>query len=312
MSPDPSADGDAHEAQVEIDGHRLRLRNLDKVLYPEAGTTKAEVIDYYARVSSAMLPLLDDRPVSRFRWPDGTGASSFVEKSVPRGTPSWVRTVTLPAPGSSKDRGVIEYPVVDRLATLVWLANLAAIELHVPQWTVGPRGGSGDPDRLVVDLDPGAPAALPECAEVALLVRERLTADGLDCVPVTSGSKGLQLYAPLSGQQDSDVVRGYAKRLAEELARSHRGLVVSSMTKAIRPGKVLLDWSQNHAAKTTVCPYSLRGRAQPNVAAPRTWDEVEDAGSLRQLPYPEVLDRLDDLRHVTAAVLRAGPRVPTS
>lgn len=312
MSSDSADPGGAHEAQVEIDGHRLRLRNLDKVLYPETGTTKAELIDYYARVSPAMLPMLADRPVSRFRWPDGTGAASFVEKSVPRGTPGWVRSVVLPAPGSSKDRGTIEYPVVDRLATLVWLANLAAIELHVPQWTVGLRGAAHDPDRLVVDLDPGAPAALPECAEVALLVRERLAADGLDCVPVTSGSKGLQLYAPLSGEQDSDVVRGYARQLAEDLARTHRSLVVSSMTKAIRPGKVLLDWSQNHAAKTTICPYSLRGRARPNAAAPRTWDEVEDAGRLAQLPYAEVLDRLDDLRPVTEAMLRAGPRVPTS
>ncbi len=315
MSPDPTdaeRTKEAHEAQVEIDGRRLRLRNLDKVLYPATGTTKAEVIDYYARVSSALLPMLADRPVSRFRWPDGVAASSFVEKSVPQGTPDWVRTVTLDAPGSSRDRDRITYPVVDSLATLVWLANLAALELHVPQWTVGPRGGMHHPDRLVVDLDPGAPAALPECAEVALLVRERLTADGLTCVPVTSGSKGLQLYAPLSGEQDADVVRGYAKRLAEELAREHRRLVVSSMSKALRPGKVLLDWSQNHSAKTTICPYSLRGREQPNVAAPRTWDEIEDAGSLAQVPYPEALERLADHAHVTASLLEPGPRVPTS
>ncbi|GAB3596009.1 hypothetical protein GCM10027446_22230 [Angustibacter peucedani] len=315
MSPDrrePPDPADAHEAQVEIDGHRLRLRNLDKVLYPEAGTTKAEIIDYYARVAPALLPMLADRPVSRFRWPNGTGAASFVEKAVPAGTPRWVRTVTLPVPGSTKkDRGTIEYPLVDGLAPLAWLANLAALELHVPQWTVGPRGGAHDPDRLVVDLDPGAPAALPECAEVALLVRERLAADGLTCVPVTSGSKGLQLYAPLSGEQDSDVVREYARLLAEELAGGHRSKVVSSMSKAVRPGKVLLDWSQNHAAKTTICPYSLRGRAQPNVAAPRTWDEVEDAGSLAQLPFWEVLDRLEDLRHVTDGMLEKGPRVPT-
>ena len=303
---------DAHEAQVEVDGHRLRLSNLDKVLYPETGTTKAEVIDYYARIAPLILPQLAERPLSRFRWPDGVGKAPFVEKSLPMGTPDWVRTVTLDAPGSNKGRETITYPVVDSLATLTWLAQLAALELHVPQWKVGPRGGERHPDRLVVDLDPGAPAALPECAEVALLVRERLAQDGLECVPVTSGSKGMQLYAPLSGKQHADVVREYAKRLAEELARSHRSLVVSSMSKALRPRKVLLDWSQNHHAKTTICPYSLRGRAQPNVAAPRTWDEVEDAGSLAQLPFGDVLERMGDLRHVTDRLLEVGPRVPTS
>jgi bifunctional non-homologous end joining protein LigD len=309
VSPDRSS---VHEAQVEIDGHRLRLRNLDKVLYPATGTTKAEVIDYYARVAEAMLPLLAERPVSRFRWPDGVAAPSFVEKSVPQGTPDWVRTVTLDAPGSSKDRGTITYPLVESLADLTWLANLAALELHIPQWRVGRRGTERDPDRLVIDLDPGAPAALPQCAEVALLVRERLAADGLECVPVTSGSKGLQLYAPLSGKQDSDVVREYARRLAESLARERRDLVVSSMSKALRPGKVLLDWSQNHHAKTTICPYSLRGREQPNAAAPRTWEEIEDAGTLAQLHHREVVERLGDLQHVTATLVEPGPRVPTS
>ncbi|GAA4349550.1 non-homologous end-joining DNA ligase [Angustibacter luteus] len=307
MSPDRS---DAHQAQVEIDGRRLKLSNLDKVLYASTGTTKAEIIDYYAKVAPVMLPLLAHRPVSRFRWPNGVEAASFVEKAMPKGAPDWVATVTLDAPGSSRER--ITYPVVDGLPTLVWLANLAALELHVPQWTVGPRGGQRDPDRLVVDLDPGAPAGLPECAEVALLVRERLASDGLECVPVTSGSKGLQLYAPLSGEQDADVVREYARRLAESLASDHRSLVVSSMAKALRPKKVLLDWSQNHHAKTTICPYSLRGRPQPNAAAPRTWDEIEDGGSLKQLPYQEVLDRLDDLAPVTASLLVPGPRVPPS
>jgi bifunctional non-homologous end joining protein LigD len=307
VSPD-----DAHQAQVEIEGRRLRLSNLDKVLYPQTGTTKAEIIDYYARIAPVMLPLLADRPVSRFRWPNGVAASSFVEKAMPPGTPEWVSRVTLDVPGSTKQRDLITYPLVDGLAALVWLANLAALELHVPQWTVGPRGGRHDPDRLVVDLDPGAPAGLPECAEVALLVRERLAADGLDCVPVTSGSKGLQLYAPLSGEQDADVVREYAKRLAESLAAEHRSLVVSSMSKALRPRKVLLDWSQNHHAKTTICPYSLRGRDQPNAAAPRTWDEIEDGASLKQLRYDEVLERMDDLAPVTAALLTPGPRVPTS
>lgn len=308
MSPDRSHN--PHEAQIEVDGRRLRLRNLDKVLYPTTGTTKAEVIDYYARTASALLPLLADRPVSRFRWPDGVAAGSFVEKSVPAGTPPWVRTVELDAPGSKKDRERITYPLVDSLATLTWLANLAALELHVPQWRVGPRGGQRDPDRLVVDLDPGAPASLPQCAEVALLVRERLAEDGLTCVPVTSGSKGLQLYAPLSGRQSSEVVSTYAKELAQCLAGQYRHLVVSSMAKVLRPGKVLLDWSQNHHAKTTICPYSLRGREIPHAAAPRTWAEIEDGGTLAQLHHREVVERLAEHLHLTQALLAPGPRLP--
>jgi bifunctional non-homologous end joining protein LigD len=168
------------------------------------------------------------------------------------------------------------------------------------------------PDRLVVDLDPGAPAGLRECAELALLVRERLAEDGLDAVPVTSGSKGMQLYAAVSGRQDADVLRHYAKRLAEELTRKHPRLVLAVMTRAARPGKVLLDWSQNHAAKTTICPYSLRGREHPNVAAPRTWEEIEDVGSLRQLSYSEVLERVDAAGDHAARLFSTGPRVPTS
>jgi bifunctional non-homologous end joining protein LigD len=313
----PTDGGAGHQvASIELDGKRLRLTNLAKVLYPDAEFTKSQVIDHYARVAPVLLPLLADRPVSRFRWPNGTSSASFVEKESPRGTPSWVRTVTLDAPGSGKDRGQIRYPLADDVPTLVWLANLAALELHVPQWRVGPRGGVRDPDRLVLDLDPGSPAGLAECAVVALLLRERLAADGLDAVPVTSGSKGLQLYAPISGEQSSDAVSGYAKRLAEDLARDHRDLVVSSMTRSVRGGKVLLDWSQNHHAKTTISPYSLRGRARPTVAAPRTWAEIEDDDSLRHLTSSQVLARLEpggvDADGALVALLaEPGPRVPS-
>lgn len=311
MSAERTRRASDHQAQVEVEGRRLRLRNLDKVLYPDDGTTKAQVIDYYAQVASVLLPLLASRPVSRFRWPDGVAAGSFVEKAVPQGTPSWVRTVSLPSPGSSRDRELITYPLVDGLAALTWLANLAALELHVPQWTVGPRGAVRDPDRLVIDLDPGAPAALAECAEVALALRARLGRDGLTCVPVTSGSKGLQLYAPVSGRQGSEVLRDYARGLAQELARGPSGLVVSTMSKSARPGKVLLDWSQNHQAKTTISPYSLRGRALPTVATPRLWVEIEDAGSLAQVHHREVLDRLADLGDLTEPLREPGPRVPS-
>jgi bifunctional non-homologous end joining protein LigD len=306
------------EQFVEVEGRTLRLRNLDKVLYPATGTTKGEVLHYLTGVAHVLLPHLRDRPTTRKRWPDGVAGPMFFEKNVPRGAPQWLRRVTLPAPGSTKDREEVTYPLIDDLAGLVWAANLAALELHVPQWRVGPRGGIRDPDLLVIDLDPGPPAGLAECAEVALAVRERLTADGLDSIPVTSGGKGMQLYAAVSGRQDASTVREYAHRLAEQLERELPRLVVSRMTKSLRGGKVLLDWSQNHGAKTTICPFSPRGRDRPTVAAPRGWAELDDAGALRQLEFGEVLERLgqdgDPLAGLLAdeSQLGAGPRVRTA
>lgn len=306
MSPE------ADTVRVRIDDHVLKLSNLHKVLYPATGTTKGEVLDYYARIGPVLLRHLGRRPVTRKRWPDGVESEPFFEKNVPRGTPDWVDTVTIATPGSARGRDSATFPLVQDLATLTWLVNLAALELHVPQWQVGPRGAVRMPDRLVVDLDPGAPAGLRECAELALLVRARLAEDGLETFPVTSGSKGLQLYAPVSGRQDAGVLRGYAKRIAEELTGQHPRLALAVMTKAARSGKVLLDWSQNHAAKTTICPYSMRGRAHPNVAAPRTWDEIADVDTLRQLSYREVLDRVDAHGDLVSTLLRTGPRVPTA
>lgn len=290
------------ETPVEVDGHRLTLVNLEKVMYPRTGTTKGEVLNYYAQVSAVMLPHLRDRAVTRIRWPHGTGDASFFEKNAPAGTPSWVRTVTVPTSGSrsaSGEEGELTFPVVDDLATLTWLANLASLELHVHQWTVTRRGRVRNPNRLVVDLDPGEPAGLMECSQVALLVRDRLAQDGLVGVPVTSGSKGLHVYAGLDGARTHAEVRDYAKEIAEELEQGHRSLVVSQMTKARRGGKVFLDWSQNTGAKTTISPYSLRGRELPTVAAPRTWAEVEagaeDPLGLEQLRFEETVDRMRDL-----------------
>ena len=305
----------AQDQAVVVDGRRLKLSNLDKVLYPAAGTTKGEVLHYVTAIADVLLPHLKDRPVTRKRWPDGVAAQPFFEKNLPRGTPDWLRRITLPVPGSTKDRETINFPLLDDLPGLVWSTNLAALELHVPQWRVGPRGGVRDPDRLVVDLDPGAPAALAECAEVALAVRERLAEDGLDCLPVTSGGKGLQLYAAVSGRQDADTIREYALGLAEEMERRMPRLVVSKMTKTLRRGKVLLDWSQNNAAKTTICPYSPRGRERPTVAAPRDWAELEEPGKLRQLEFGEVVERAQDgdpLADLLPAGNRygRGPRVP--
>ncbi len=289
------------EVAVEVDGRTLRLVNLEKVMYPRTGTTKGEVLNYYAQIAPVMLPHLADRAVTRIRWPHGTGETSFFEKNAPGGTPSWVRTVTVPTSGSrtrSGEEGELRFPVIDSLATLTWLVNLASLELHVHQWTVTKRGKVQNPNRVVIDLDPGEPAGLGECSQVALLVRDRLSVDGLDCVPVTSGSKGLHLYAGLDGRRTHEEVRDYAKGIAEELESQHSKLVVSQMTKARRGGKVFLDWSQNTGAKTTISPYSLRGRELPMVAAPRTWAEVEagaeDPLGLEHLRFEEVLERVQD------------------
>jgi bifunctional non-homologous end joining protein LigD len=290
---------------VRVGERNLELSNLDKVLYPAVGFTKGEVIDYYTRVAPVILPYLQDRALTRIRFPNGVTEASFFEKNAPAGTPRWVRTETLPVPGSSKGRETIDFVVADDLPTLVWLANLAALELHTPQWKIGSAG----PDLLVVDLDPGPPAGLPECAEVALLLRERLAADGLTAVAKTSGKKGMQLYCPIAASQPADRVSAYAKRIAGELARAHRDRITDQMTKRLRPGKVFIDWSQNAAAKTTVAPYSLRAESAPSVSAPLTWAEIE-SGGVRRFTPTEVLARIEEHGDLLASLLGGGPRVP--
>jgi bifunctional non-homologous end joining protein LigD len=257
------------KVRVDIDDRPLTLTNLDKVLYPAAGFTKGEVIDYYVFVAGPLLAHLADRPLTRKRWPDGISSQAFFEKNRPRGTPEWVRTVHIAEHG---DDGV-DYVIAEDLPTLVWLANLAAIELHVPQWTVGSRGGIRHPDLLVFDLDPGPPATIMECCRVACWLRDRLAADSLAAWPKTSGSKGAQLYVPVR-QTPATVTSAYAKQLAEELSAEHPDLVVARMAKQERGGKVFIDWSQNSAAKTTVAPYSLRGVERPAASTPLTWEEV--------------------------------------
>ncbi|MCI0155915.1 ATP-dependent DNA ligase [Leifsonia shinshuensis] len=277
---------------VSIDGHRLRLTNLDKVMYPETGTTKADVIGYYNAIAEVMIPHTRDRIATRKRWVHGVGTPEhpgevFFQKNLdPASTPGWVKTRTITHKTSANT-----YPLANDRATLVWLAQLAALELHVPQWRVGRGDQRRNPDRLVLDLDPGEGATLLDCAEVARLARAILADMGLDPLPVTSGSKGIHLYAPLDGSQTSDQVSAVAHELARALEADHPDLVVSDMKKALRAGKVLVDWSQNNGAKTTIAPYSLRGRFRPTVAAPRTWRELASK-DLRQLEYPEVLDRV--------------------
>jgi bifunctional non-homologous end joining protein LigD len=290
---------------VRVDGRDLELSNLDKVLYPAAGFTKGEVIDYYTRVADVLLPHISDRALTRIRYPNGVDGPFFFEKNAPAGTPDWVRLERLPAPGSGSGRDELDYVVADDLPTLVWLANLAALELHTPQWRVGEQ-----PDLLVVDLDPGPPAALAECAEVAVQMRDRLAEDGITAYPKTSGKKGMQLCCPIAATQGADEVSSYAKRIAEELERTSPRTITSKMAKRLRPGKVFIDWSQNSASKTTVSPYSLRAQPLPTVSAPLTWEEVE-AGAVRQFGAPEVLERIAEHGDLFEDLLTSGPEVPS-
>jgi bifunctional non-homologous end joining protein LigD len=274
---------------VSIDGRDLELSNLDKV----------------------MIPHLTGRAVTRIRYPNGVDGVHFFEKNKPGGTPDWVRLATLPVPGSTKSRETIDFVVVDDLPTLVWLANLAALELHTPQWKI-----DANPDLLVVDLDPGAPAALRECCAVAVLMRDRLADDGIAAYPKTSGKKGMQLCCPIAGTQDADRVATYAKLIAEELAAMVPGSITAKMAKNLRPGKIFIDWSQNAAAKTTVTPYSLRAQEQPTASTPLTWDEVEAIGTgtmpARQFGAAEVLERVEQHGDLLADLLRPGPALPIS
>ena len=276
--------------RVHIDGRELELSNLDKVLYPETGFTKGEIIDYYVRVAPYLLPHLRSRPLTRIRYPNGVNAASFFDKNRPGGTPQWVRTARLPVPGSTTGRDSLDFIVVEEIATLAWLANLAAIELHTPQWRLD-GDQPANPDLLVVDLDPGPPAGLAECCLVAVAARHRLEVDGLRPYAKTSGKKGMQLLARVDGSRTSDEIAGYAKAVAEDLEGALPDLVTARMTKSLRPGKVFFDWSQNVAAKTTVSAYSLRAAPAPTVSAPFTWDEVERA-TVRPLHPDEVLERL--------------------
>ncbi|MFC3300874.1 ATP-dependent DNA ligase [Arthrobacter agilis] len=289
----------ARQQTVTVEGRTLRLSNLDKVLYPATGTTKADVLAYYAAVAPQLIRHAGHRPVTRKRWVHGVGTPEepgqvFFQKNIDDNAPAWVARNAI----QHKDH-VNVYPMVDDLATLTWLGQIAAIEIHVPQWRFGPDGGKGDPDRLVLDLDPGPGAELAECAEVALLARPILQDMGLEPFPVTSGSKGIHLYCALDGRQTSDQVSAVAHELARALEADHPDLAVSDMKKALRSGKVLVDWSQNNANKTTVSPYSLRGRFEPTVAAPRTWEELAEQG-LAHLDFREVMQRVESLGDILA------------
>ncbi|MFJ1593293.1 non-homologous end-joining DNA ligase [Kitasatospora albolonga] len=267
---------------TEVEGRRLSLSNLDKVLYPATGTTKGEVLHYYAATAAgAILPHLRDRPVSFLRYPDGTRGQLFVTKNPPPGTPDWVRTAPVPHSEDPAARQV----VVDDLAALMWAANLV-VEFHTPQWRAGAPGTA---DRMVFDLDPGAPATVVECCAVARWLRERLASDGLSAYGKTSGSKGLHLLVPLEPTPSAEV-SAYAKRLAVEAESALPDLALHRMKRVLRPGKVFVDFSQNSASKTTATPYTLRARAEPAVSAPLTWEEIAECRSPEALVF-----RADDM-----------------
>ena len=288
-------------ARQSRQGTSVRLTSPDKMMFPEVGFTKRDLADYYDAVADALLPQLHDRPVTRVRFPDGVTGERVFQRNAPAWTPAWMRTFRLSAsPGGMKRspgpaRRVV-YPVIDDRSGLRWMANQASVELHTPQWRLGPRGGVRRPDRLVVDLDPGAGVGLAECAEVAHSARSALEELGLTVLPVTSGGKGLHLYADVTGPdlpfpRTARSVHAQARLLAQSLESTLPGLVVAHASKEDRRGRVFVDWSQNHPARSTVCPYSLRAKgAAPTVAAPRTWEEIRPG--LAQLSPGQVLARL--------------------
>jgi bifunctional non-homologous end joining protein LigD len=285
--------------EVEVQGRRLSLSNLDKVMYPAVGFTKGQVIDYYTRVSSVLLPHLRDRPLTMKRYPNGVEGEFFYEKRCPSHAPDWVRRESV---------GKIEYCVCDDLPTLVWLANLADLELHPSLSLVD------DIDRPAVmafDLDPGPPAGIPECCTVAFLLRDALSQIGLESFAKTSGSKGIQVYVPLNveGVDYDHGTKALSHALARHLEAQHPKLVVSQQRKDLRRGKVLIDWSQNDENKTTVCVYSLRARERPTVSTPLRWEELDDPEALA-FEASDVLERVEEHGDLYAPVAELHQELP--
>ncbi|HET8734069.1 MAG TPA: non-homologous end-joining DNA ligase [Anaeromyxobacteraceae bacterium] len=297
--------------EVEVEGRRLLLRNLDKVLYPDAGFTKGDVVDYYRRIAPALLPHLRDRPLTLKRYPEGVDGPFFYEKRCPAHRPAWVRTEAIWSEVNGED---LDYCVVDDLPTLIWLAGLADLELHT---SLSPARAVERPTVLAFDLDPGPPADLATCCEVALLLRRLLHALELESFPKTSGSKGLQVYVPLNGPASYARTKPFAHAVARVLEQHHPDLVVERMAKSLRGGKVLVDWSQNDPHKTTVSVYSLRARARPTISTPVRWREVEkaarsgDAGGLWFEPAA-VLRRVARSGDLFGPVLKLHQRLPAA
>lgn len=295
----------AQRTEVEIGGRTLSVSNLDKVLYPEVGFTKAEVIDYYVRIAPVLLLHLGDRGITMRRFPDGVDAGSFFEKRCPSHRPEWVQAVDGPG-----DRGgAIGYCCLAEAAALAWAANLAAIELHAP---MARAADIESPTMVVFDLDPGPGTAMAECAEVGLWIRDTVVGIGLTAYPKTSGSKGLQVYLPLNSPHSHEHVSSFALAVAQVLERAHPALIVTTQAKAARTGKVLIDWSQNSRHKTTICAYSLRARPHPTVSTPVTWDEVAAAAVGEPLSFEsaDVLARVEELGDLFAPTVTEVQELP--
>ncbi|MGH9499322.1 MAG: non-homologous end-joining DNA ligase [Terriglobales bacterium] len=294
---------------VEIDGRRLTLTNLDKVLYPAAGFTKGQMVDYYARIAPVLVPQLAGRPLTLKRYPEGVDKEYFFEKNATKHRPDWVKTAPIWSERNGHD---INYLLANDLPTLIWIANLAGLELH-PSLSLAKDITC--PTMLVFDLDPGPPANIVQCSQVGLWLREIFEHFGLQSFPKTSGSKGLQIYVPLNTPTSYDETKPFAHALARLLESDHRGLVVSDMKKELRVGKVLVDWSQNDEHKTTIGVYSLRAREQPTVSTPVKWEEVElalkkkDAGLL-VFDAGQVLKRVEKMGDLFAPVLKLKQKLP--
>lgn len=288
---------------------RAKLSNPAKVLYPLTGTTKSDVLAHYVGVAEVMLPHLRSRPLTMVRWPDGVEKASFFEKDVSRHAPEWIRTARVGTPGGRSEKA--DFPVIDDVEGLAWAANLAALELHVPQWRVADDDAQLLPDLVVFDLDPGEGTTIVDCARVAERLSDRLAADGLIAYPRTSGGKGMQLYLPVTVEEAGQTSE-FAKDLAEELAAETPGRVIAVMTKARRRGKVFVDWSQNNPHKTTIASYSLRGRARPTVATPVTWDEVRACRRPEELVFTadDLPGRIAEHGDLMAPLLTTTQRLP--
>jgi bifunctional non-homologous end joining protein LigD len=301
--------GSRKGVEVEVEGRRIPIRNLEKVFYPEAGFTKGDVVSYYVRIAPVLLPHLRDRPLTLKRYPDGVNGPFFYEKRCPHHRPSWLRTAPVWSEGNQEH---IRYCVVDDLPSLVWVASIADLELHTP---LAVARDVERPTALAFDLDPGPPADVLSCCDVALLLRRLMHRLGLEAFPKTSGSKGLQVYVPLDGRAGYDETKAFAHAVARLLERARPDLVVERMTKRLRGGKVLVDWSQNDRNKTTVCVYSLRARPRPTVSTPLRWPEVERAARARDaralsFEADAVLRRVERMGDLFAPVLSLAQRLP--
>jgi bifunctional non-homologous end joining protein LigD len=294
---------------VDIEGRQLKLSNLDKVLYPATGFTKGQVIDYYARIAPVLVPHLAGRPLTLKRYPNGVDSEYFFEKNASAHRPDWIKTAPI---WSEHNRRTIQYILADDLPTVVWMANLAAIELH-PSLSLAKAIDS--PTMLVFDLDPGPPANIVQCARVGMWLREIFEHFRLQSFPKTSGSKGLQIYVPLNGPTSYEATKPFAQALARLLEDQHRELVVSDMKKELRKGKVFVDWSQNDQHKTTIAVYSLRAREHPTVSTPVKWEEVEQLlkkkdANLLVFEAGEVLKRVEKMGDLFEPVLKLKQKLP--